>query len=88
MDTSFHFVFLCQANRKIHEGRDNEAQCAVGNLCFCITNRNGEKETQAFFNLDVCLSFKQDSGTGNVLKEKITWLCHIDVFPFQNHTRW
>jgi len=27
--------FLCEANRRMHELRDNEAQCAVSSLCFC-----------------------------------------------------
>lgn len=40
--------FLCKANRRMHELRDNEAQCAVSNLCFCNTNRNGEKQTHFF----------------------------------------
>lgn len=39
---------LCKANRRMRELGGNEAHCAVSNLCFCNTNRNREKETQAF----------------------------------------
>lgn len=46
--------FLCEANRRMPELRDNEAQWAVSKLCFCNTSRNAEKRKKHLLLLFVC----------------------------------
>lgn len=76
--------FLYKACRRMYELWENEAQCGVSNLCFCNTNRNRRNRHKLLFLLFRCLHIKQDRVIVNVSEERITWLCHINVFSFQN----